>query len=563
MEEKKHSRGLTAGTFEGNKIPKATSWIYSLSGIFRDACYALISGSFLNYAKTAGLLDASQYNAQLSVIVILYILCLIWDGFNDPIMGIIIEKCHFKSGKFRPWILIGAIGNAIVLLLMFLTKPTGWAFVACFGIYYFSWDFVFTMNDIGYWSMLPSLSSDEKERNKITTMVTVATTIGSVAMYGCTGLLVKSYNIGTIYGYIAIPVAILFLAGQAAVFFFCKEHARDQKQDEISSGAKFSDLFKMIKQNKPLRMVVIAIFCYYLVGAMLQGCGYDYFYFVYGYGGNLGGKIATYFLGVYVLSALVAQALYTVIAKHMKQMDILKLTFWIALVSFIVFFFIAFPLYPNHTGKNMNGDIVAVPLAYTDNFSDVYDETLKQYVRTMNPLSDTAWLIFIPVLFFSSSLGVFYLALLVMMQNSIEYNEWKFGERKESVAFAWRPLVAKLSSAAKQGIYMLTLVASGTLIVYQKIDAISADVATKAATQVEAETNVQNAIGGLSASNINLFGIWFVGILVLGMSVAYCFMRFGFHLTEDDHAKIMKELEARNQLEKKEKAQEVAPSASK
>jgi Na+/melibiose symporter-like transporter len=390
-------KNLTAGTYEGNKIPKPTAWIYSMSGIFRDACYALISANFLNYAKTAGLLDSSQYTAQLSTIIVLYILCLVWDGFNDPIMGMIIEKCHFKTGKFRPWILIGAVGNTLMLLIMFLTKPHGWAFVACFGIYYFLWDFVFTMNDIGYWSMLPSLTGDEKERNRITTMTTVATTIGSVAMYALTGLLVKSYNITYIYGYLAIPVAVLFLLGQTAVFFFCKEHARDPLQDEVSAKTKFSDLFTMIGKNKPLRMVVIAIFFYYMLGAVLQGMGYDYFYFVYGYGGYLGGKIGTYFLGIYVLSTLLAQALYTVIAKRMKQMTILKVTFWVALIAFLAFFFLGFPIYPNHTGLNINGETVPVPLAYTDNYFQVFDSASNQQVLTIDPLSGTAWLIFIPV----------------------------------------------------------------------------------------------------------------------------------------------------------------------
>jgi Na+/melibiose symporter-like transporter len=166
------------GTYSGNKVPRLTEGIYSFSGIFRDACTVLVSGFFLTYAKTAGLLDSgSAYIQQLSVISTILALLLIWDGFNDPIMAIIIEKCHFKTGKYRPWILIGAIGNSLMVLLMFLTKPTGWLFVAMFGLYYFLWDFAFTMNDIAYWSMLPSLTNEGKERNKLTTLVTISATL--------------------------------------------------------------------------------------------------------------------------------------------------------------------------------------------------------------------------------------------------------------------------------------------------------------------------------------------------------------------------------------------------
>lgn len=529
----KETKDLTAGTYSGNKVPKATAWIYSMSGIFRDACYALISSSFLSYAKTAGLLDSSSYKTQLAVMIVIYALALIWDGFNDPIMGLIIEKCHFKTGKFRPWILIGAVGNTITLLLMFLLKPTGWGFVTMFGLLYFSWDFVFTMNDIGYWSMLPSLSGDEKERNKLTTMVTVATTIGSTAMYVCTGLLVNADNINTIYGYLAIPTAILFLLSQTAVFFFCKEHTRDPKQDAVSDKTKFKDLFVMIKQNKPLRMVVISMFFYYTLGAILTTFGYDYFYFTYGYGGALGGSVATYFLGVYILGALLAQCFYTVIAKHFKQRNILRFTFYTALASFLAFYFLATPLFGT------------TPLAYSAPVTDASG------VRSVNIFNGTAWLILIPVVFFSSSLGVFYLALLVMMQNSIEYNEWKFGERKESVAFSWRPLDAKLSAALKWGLYLLSLVASGTLVVYNSINDVTAKLGSGEITDSQtANSEVQRAIEGLSRESLIAFDSWFIGLLVVCLLIAFFVMRFGFTLTEEEHGKIMKELEERHAEEK-------------
>ena len=101
------------------------------------------------------------------------IIALIWDGINDPIMGFIVEKFHFKNiGKFKPWILMGAIGNAIAVVCMFLIRPenadgtaNGWAFVGVMIGFYFLWDLFFTINDIGYWSMLPSLTNDEDERN--------------------------------------------------------------------------------------------------------------------------------------------------------------------------------------------------------------------------------------------------------------------------------------------------------------------------------------------------------------------------------------------------------------
>ena len=141
--------------YTGDKIPGPTKWIYSIASMFRDASYSLVSAFMLNFLMYSGVLGTggADYLQQISVITIILVIDLVWDGLNDPIMGLIVEKCHFKHGKFRPWILIGGIGNTIVILCLFLIRPTGWAYVITWAIFYFLWDFVFTMNDIAYWAM--------------------------------------------------------------------------------------------------------------------------------------------------------------------------------------------------------------------------------------------------------------------------------------------------------------------------------------------------------------------------------------------------------------------------
>src|SRR5574344_446189 len=431
------------GTYSGNKVPRLTEGIYSFSGIFRDACTVLVSGFFLTYAKTAGLLDSgSAYIQQLSVISTILALLLIWDGFNDPIMAIIIEKCHFKTGKYRPWILLGAIGNSLMVLLMFLTKPKGWLFVAMFGLYYFLWDFAFTMNDIAYWSMLPSLTNEGKDRNNLTTLVTISATLGNIAMNVivvlCQGDGSHNYDI---FGKIAIPTASLFLISQIAVFFFCKEHVRDPKQEQISSRTKFMDLFSIMRKNKPLRMSIFSIFCYYLLSAVLMGFGFDFFYFTYS-SIDLGGDMAVYFLITYVAGCLLAQAFYPTLARRFSKKVLLASAFYLSLVAFALFFFLGLPLF----GKN--------PIAYSAPTS--FNGRL-----IINPFIGTGWIILIPVFLFSMAIGIYYLVQLVLFQDSIDYNEWKFGERKEAVACAWRPISSKVSSALEKGLYNIAIISTG------------------------------------------------------------------------------------------------------
>ena len=246
---------MEAKTFEGNEVPKLTKILYPWSGIFRDACYALVGTFLMQYAITAGVLSTNEatFTSQYGVITIAMMIALLWDGINDPIMGFILEKCHFKAGKFRPWIAFGAIGNAISVSLMFLIPSlglvNGWGYVAFMIVMYVLWDTFFTMNDIGYWSMLPSLTSDSKTRAKLTTDTAIAATIGTFVMNILMVLLPGTFSGAStkgIYMWTGILISIFFLISQLVVFFLCKEKKRDAVQEEISEKSSILDLFKIV-----------------------------------------------------------------------------------------------------------------------------------------------------------------------------------------------------------------------------------------------------------------------------------------------------------------------------
>ena len=110
-------------TYDTDKIPKKTKWIFSVASIFRDSSYQLISSFLLTFMMYSGVLAtgnaSGQYTQQIFVINIIFIVCLIWDALNDPIMGVLIEKVHFKTGKYKPWILTGGVRNTSVFLFLF------------------------------------------------------------------------------------------------------------------------------------------------------------------------------------------------------------------------------------------------------------------------------------------------------------------------------------------------------------------------------------------------------------------------------------------------------------
>ena len=117
-------------------LDKRTKWSYCVGATGRDMAYALVSMYLITYIQYTMKLTVAQYGAISAILVV----CLIWDAINDPMMGIIIENARFKSGKYRPWILLGVILNAIVIVMLFTLRPEGWAFVIFFGISYLCWE---------------------------------------------------------------------------------------------------------------------------------------------------------------------------------------------------------------------------------------------------------------------------------------------------------------------------------------------------------------------------------------------------------------------------------------
>ncbi len=554
-------KNKVAKAYTGNKVPKFTKWFYPLSGIFRDACYALVGSFLLQYAITSGVLsnDSTTFAAQYGVITIAMMIALVWDGINDPIMGFIVEKVHFKLGKFKPWILIGAVGNTLAVMLLFLVRPANsWVFVGLMIAFYVLWDTFFTMNDIGYWAMLPSLTSDEKERASLTSRVTICAAIGGFLMTGAATLLPTMFGASsgkgaaTVYGLMAIVVSLLFLASQTAVFFFCQEKARDLKQEEASEKSSLVDLFKVVGKNPLVRVVVIAMFLYYLAsGVLTGGIGLNYYYLSIGYGSASGGLVVTLIAVFYVISQIASQALYPVLAKKISKQKILLIGIITSLVGALGFFLTCFPLFGGQSASTMLSP--AAPGIEADMIKDGLPWAFSG-LMFFNYL--------FPFAFFFGA-GLVYMVILVMFQDSIDYNEYEFGERKESVISAWRPLDVKLGSALLRGFQYLIFLSAGVMVTVNGISnaegALNADMAaTETITDAAAKEAEQGIIRAGFAQKIHdlmesvtpqsliIIGIWITALLVGCFVAVFLLIRFGYKLTEERHREIVAELEKRH-----------------
>ena len=169
------------------KAERRNLWTYPVGTVGRDMIYQL----FTNYILTYTLFTRELTAAQLAAITGIMIAARIFDALNDPIMGNII----------------------FVVAFIFNTRLTGWSYIIAFGICYFLYSITYTMNDISYWGMAPSLGRDADSRNKFTSRATLFAGIGAtLATVAIPALTAGSGAIGgnaqTAYGAISLAICI-------------------------------------------------------------------------------------------------------------------------------------------------------------------------------------------------------------------------------------------------------------------------------------------------------------------------------------------------------------------
>ena len=139
---------------------KRNKYTFGLGTIGRDMVYSMVSMYLIYY-----LTDIIELPTSALWWITVIVLCArIFDALNDPIMGVVVDNTSTRFGKFKPWIALGALLSGMLTVLLFTDFGLrGAGYVAVFALIYIAWGLAYTANDISSWSMLPSLSLEQKE----------------------------------------------------------------------------------------------------------------------------------------------------------------------------------------------------------------------------------------------------------------------------------------------------------------------------------------------------------------------------------------------------------------
>ena len=249
--------------------------------------------------------------------------------------------------------------------------------------------------------------------------------------------------------------------------------------------------------------------------------------------------MATVLSIVFVLGTLLAQFFYPLLSKKFKKMQLITVTSIVIIIAYLLFYLLGFPVFSD------------MPIAHNDPALTASGSMIDGILFAFG---GTHWIIFLLAFLFFAATGIFYLALLVMFQDAIDYQEWKFGERKEAIAFAWRPLDAKIGSALQTGMRNITFLASGTYLIINNISTAESHNVIENGTSVykgtyeSFEAEIEAAYQWSDKQQqLAIFGAVVIGIIIVAFLACFLLLKFGYHIDEDLENQIVKELKERHE----------------
>ncbi len=403
-----------------NKVSLREKLGYGVGAIGLDLSYGMFY-SYLSIYLTNAL------GIHPAFLLIITPIARLWDGINDPMMGMIVDKTKTKMGKYRPWIITGAAINAVVLCLLF--NNPGFA-AGSTGLYvyaavlYVLWGMTNTLADIPFWSMVPSFASEEKDRNLVSTIARAFSGLGqgiisiftpmAVAFFGgVAGSKLDAMSSDTLskgFGKWSIITAAGLILFAAISVISTKERRIVVNNEKFS----FKGAINVIKQNDQL--LVFMLFAMISNAGFYMTSGISSYYFTSVLGDltlqskfNLMGTVGS------VLAILVVP----VCSKFMNNRSIYKLSLGMAAAGYIGMAFMGYCIPGNVT---LLGGF---------------------YILT------------------SLGTGSMFVNQTVMLADCVDYGEYKTGKRNQSLTFSMKGFLQKMAYTIQAIIMYATFTVTG------------------------------------------------------------------------------------------------------
>lgn len=413
---------------------------FCLGNLGHSAFYGVMSTYFIIFI-TSGMfngLNQSVADRLIGLITGLMVVIRIAELVIDPILGNIVDNTKTRWGKFKPWILIGTVVSAVLLLVLFtgifgLAQKSWVLFAILFVLIYIGFDIFYSLSDVSYWGMVPALSEDSHARGIYTSLGAFSGTIGwngltiivvplvTAVTYAVTG----KHEEGT-PGWFAFAAVISVLAIICAliVCFGTKE-----KHNIIRNSAKqkttLRQVFGAIFHNDQILWPSLAYLLYSLAYVITNGVLFYMYKFIIG-----------------------------------KPND-----FWVVGVIATIIGFCISPSFPI-----LNKYIPRKWLFIAGQTCMVLAYLLFIFGRDNVVLMDLGLVLL--------NINFAQLVTVLTLTDAIEYGQLKNGQRNEAVVLAVRPMIDKFTGAVSNALVGYVAIAAGMTGLATAADMTSKDINT-------------------------------------------------------------------------------------
>lgn len=452
---------------------------YACGTFGHDVFYAMIGTYFMIFVTSNLFNSDNQTNDayMIGIVTTIILVLRIAELFVDPFIGNIIDKTKTRWGRFKPWVLGGAVVAAVTLAMLFtdfggLTVSNPTLYLVIFAVVYFIMDIFYSAKDVAIWSMIPALSFDSHEREVTATIARIGSVFGAQMVTVIVMPVVLYFSVnqnggaGDPTGWFAFACIGGGIATLGAIILGLGTHEQENALRENKEETSAKDVMKVLTKNDQLLWMAIA-YLVYGIGINIVN-NFNLYYFIY----VIGDATKFSILGVInTVIGLLAVAAFPILTTKFSRR---KLFF-----SSIAVMTAALVLYAM-SGTNVTLALVAAGLF-----------TLPQ--------------------------ALIFLVVLMTITDSVEYGQLKLGHRDEAVCLCVRPLVDKFAGAVSSGIIGLAAIWVGM-------------------------TGGASA-SGLTADNMMRLQIVMFAAPIILMIVGALIYRAKVTLTEQEHARIVEELE--------------------
>lgn len=374
-------------------LTKKEKIAYGTGAVGKDMVYSLVAGFLMYFYNTV-------LGISASFIGVLFMGARLFDAFNDPIMGVIIDRAKSKFGKFRPWLLTGTLLNTLVLYAMFSLPESleGRSLLILSSVAYIIWGMTYTMMDIPYWSMIPAITDHGKERENISVIARSCAGLGFAIPVALTMVIVPILGGGNEsvgFSRLALIIGIIFIVSVTMTVIHVKERVTPKEK-----SPSLKQMFYALVRNDQALVVVIAIVMFNSSLYLTQQLAVYFFKYdignaaLFGIFGTVGGA-----------AQILSMMSLPILRKKYECKTILVGAIMTTLLGYTILFVL---------GIMNNQNILFLSIA--------------------------AVIIFI-------GFGLATVLTTIFLADTVDYGEYKNSHRTESIIFSMQTFVVKLASA--------------------------------------------------------------------------------------------------------------------